>query len=207
VSSRKGSRCCARLQSGFAAEYQELRRELLVLERAFLEVEYLSTSSPPTVRMKALYATARKAALDCQKPVEVLLKANQEVWRQPRETQFEKCVPEDPMASIRKGQGIEVLCRGQCALFSNECAIGNCKYVSAYVTGQYCFCPCIIIYIISWPYGLLHSWTHRIYTLSPHMALCDRDSIYVQCSSINLLTWPPNVGRSPKRTTPIFLRN
>jgi hypothetical protein len=59
---------------GSAAEYQEVRRELQSLERALLEVEYLSSSCTSTVKLNALYATARKAALDCQKPVAAFLK-------------------------------------------------------------------------------------------------------------------------------------
>lgn len=59
---------------GSAAEYQEVRRELRGLERALLEVELLSRSRSPTDKLTALYATARKAALDCRHPVENLLK-------------------------------------------------------------------------------------------------------------------------------------
>lgn len=59
---------------GAANEYKGLRRELCNLERALLEVELLSRSSYSTIQLNALYATARKAALDCRYPVEQFLK-------------------------------------------------------------------------------------------------------------------------------------
>lgn len=58
---------------GSAAEYREVRLELRALERALLEVEVLSRSHASTVKLNALYATARKAALDCRQPVEAFL--------------------------------------------------------------------------------------------------------------------------------------
>ena len=58
---------------GSAAEYKEVRLELRALERALLEVEVLSRSQASTVKLNALYATARKAALDCRQPVEAFL--------------------------------------------------------------------------------------------------------------------------------------
>jgi hypothetical protein len=59
---------------GSAAEYQEVRLELQALERALLEVEFLSSSCTATEKLKALYATARKAGVNCQKPVAAFLK-------------------------------------------------------------------------------------------------------------------------------------
>lgn len=58
---------------GSAAEYREVRLELRALERALLEVEVLSRSHASTVKLNALYATARKAALGCQQPVAAFL--------------------------------------------------------------------------------------------------------------------------------------
>ncbi|KAH7410535.1 hypothetical protein BKA64DRAFT_357102 [Cadophora sp. MPI-SDFR-AT-0126] len=58
---------------GSATEYGEVKLELRALERALLEVEVLSRSQASTVKLNALYATARKAALDCRQPIEAFL--------------------------------------------------------------------------------------------------------------------------------------
>lgn len=58
---------------GSAANYKEVRLELVSLERALLEVEVLSRSHGSTTKLNALYATSRKAALDCRQPVEAFL--------------------------------------------------------------------------------------------------------------------------------------
>lgn len=58
---------------GSAVEYREVLLELRALERGLLEVDVLSRSHAPTVKLNALYATARKAALDCRQPVEAFL--------------------------------------------------------------------------------------------------------------------------------------
>jgi len=55
---------------GSATEYREVLLELRALERALHKVEMLSKSHASTVKLNALYATARKAALDCRQPVE-----------------------------------------------------------------------------------------------------------------------------------------
>ena len=58
---------------GASAEYQEVVRELWVLERALLEVEMLSRACDNTLELNALCATARRAADDCRKSIEVFL--------------------------------------------------------------------------------------------------------------------------------------
>jgi hypothetical protein len=59
---------------GSVAEYQEVRRELQTLQVALFEVECLSLSCAPTAKLNALYATTRKAAIECQTPVKDFLK-------------------------------------------------------------------------------------------------------------------------------------
>lgn len=59
---------------GSSKQYQSPKRELWALERALLEVELLCRSSDATPSLNALYATAKKAAVDCRIPVDALLK-------------------------------------------------------------------------------------------------------------------------------------
>ncbi len=51
---------------GAAAEYQEIIRELWVLERALLQVDLLSRTCDNTAELNALHETARCAAEDCR---------------------------------------------------------------------------------------------------------------------------------------------
>ncbi|KAE9370054.1 hypothetical protein N431DRAFT_344057 [Stipitochalara longipes BDJ] len=57
---------CLNSSRGSGAEYQELIKELWVLERTLLEVEALSRSSDKTVELNALCATTRRAADHCR---------------------------------------------------------------------------------------------------------------------------------------------
>lgn len=58
---------------GSSAEYQEIIRELWILERALLEVEMLSRTCDNTVELNALCATARRASDECRRSIEVFL--------------------------------------------------------------------------------------------------------------------------------------
>ncbi len=58
---------------GSSAEYQEVIRELWILERALLEVEILSRTCDNTIELNALYATARRASDDCRGSIEAFL--------------------------------------------------------------------------------------------------------------------------------------
>ena len=52
---------------GSSAEYEEITRELWVLERALLEVEMLSRTCDTTIELNALCVTARRASDDCRR--------------------------------------------------------------------------------------------------------------------------------------------
>ena len=52
---------------GSASEYQEMMRELQILDRTLLEVNTLSQSCDNTVELNALHVTARRAADSCRK--------------------------------------------------------------------------------------------------------------------------------------------
>ena len=58
---------------GASAEYQEIIRELWVLERALLEVEMLSRTYENTVELNALSVAARRAADACRASIETFL--------------------------------------------------------------------------------------------------------------------------------------
>lgn len=59
--------------SGAAAEYQELCRELLALDRALLEVESLSRSCDTSIELNALSHTVRRVVDQCKECIEAFL--------------------------------------------------------------------------------------------------------------------------------------
>jgi hypothetical protein len=58
---------------GSSDEYQEIIRELWMLDRALLEVEQLSRACEPTAELNALCVTARRIADTCRLHVEAFL--------------------------------------------------------------------------------------------------------------------------------------
>jgi hypothetical protein len=58
---------------GSAAEYQEVIRELWSLDRVLLEVEHLSRNSEQTIELYALWATTKRATVECRRSIENFL--------------------------------------------------------------------------------------------------------------------------------------
>lgn len=75
---------------GSSAEYQEIVRELYILDRALLEIEQLSRQHASTPELMALCQTAGKAVSQCQNSVKTFLD---------RIAKYGRCLSENSKAS------------------------------------------------------------------------------------------------------------